>query len=73
MTTTHDPGSAPPAAPKRATIADFSMCGYLYYGEELTVPLESYINVMNWLDRIRVLPGWKHPYDMMPGKPSDRA
>ena len=51
---------------KRATIADLSMCGYLYYGEELSVPLESYINVLNWLDRIKALPGWKHPYDLMP-------
>jgi glutathione S-transferase len=51
---------------KRATIADFSMCGYLYYGDELTVPLEPYIHVQNWLDRIKALPGWKHPYDLMP-------
>jgi len=51
---------------KRPTIADFSMCGYLFYGEELTVDLESYTNLMNWLDRIRALPGWKHPYELMP-------
>ncbi|MCB1378532.1 MAG: glutathione S-transferase N-terminal domain-containing protein [Alphaproteobacteria bacterium] len=51
---------------KRPTIADFSMCGYLYYGEELTVPLEPYHNILKWLDRIQSLPGWKHPYDLMP-------
>ena len=51
---------------KRTTIADISMCGYLYYGEELTVPLEPHIHVLNWLDRLRALPGWKHPYDLMP-------
>ena len=51
---------------KRATFADISMCGYLYYGEELTVPLDPYIHVLNWLDRLRALPGWKHPYDLMP-------
>ena len=51
---------------KRATIADLSMCGYLYYGDELTVPLESFVNVAKWLDRIKSLPGWKHPYDLMP-------
>ena len=51
---------------KRATIADISMCGYLYYGDELTVPLEPYTHVQNWLDRIKALPGWKHPYDLMP-------
>ncbi|WP_373505439.1 glutathione S-transferase family protein [Aestuariivirga sp.] len=51
---------------KRATIADLSMAGYMFYGDELTVPLEPHVNVMKWLDRIRSLPGWKHPYDLMP-------
>jgi len=51
---------------QRPTIADFSMVGYLYYGEELTVPLEPHANVLKWLDRIKALPGWKHPYDLMP-------
>ena len=51
---------------KRATIADLSMCGYLFYGEELTVPLEPHKNVLKWLDHIKALPGWKHPYDLMP-------
>jgi len=55
---------------KRATIADFSMVGYLYYGDELTVPLDPYVNVEKWLDRIRALPGWKHPYDLMPRGPA---
>lgn len=51
---------------KRATIADFSMAGYLFYGEELAVPLDPHVNVLKWLDRIKSLPGWKHPYDLMP-------
>jgi glutathione S-transferase len=42
------------------------MCGYLYYGDELSVPLEPYTHLLNWLDRIKALPGWKHPYDLMP-------
>ena len=54
---------------KRATIADFSLCGYLFYGDELPFDLEQHTHVMNWLDRIRALPGWKHPYDLMPRKP----
>jgi glutathione S-transferase len=28
-----------------------------------------YKNIGAWLDRIRALPGWKHPYDLMPGHP----
>lgn len=58
---------------KRATIADFSMVGYLYYGDELTVALEPFVNVEKWLDRIRALPGWKHPYDLMPRGPAATA
>lgn len=55
---------------KRLTIADLSMCGYLFYGEELTVPLDPHVNVQKWLDRISSLPGWKHPYDLMPRGPA---
>jgi glutathione S-transferase len=51
---------------KRMTIADFSLCGYLFYGEELPFDLNAYANVQNWLDSIRNLKGWKHPYDLMP-------
>lgn len=53
---------------KRATIADLSMCGYLYYGDELPFSLSEYPKVENWLDRIKNLSGWKHPYDLMPRK-----
>jgi glutathione S-transferase len=51
---------------ERATIADLSMCGYLYFGDELSVDLSAYPNVQRWIDRIAALPGWKHPYDLMP-------
>ena len=51
---------------KRATIADLSLCGYMYYGEELPLSLDPFIHVLNWLDRIKSLPGWKHPYELMP-------
>jgi len=48
----------------RMTIADFSFCGYIYYGAEL--PFEITPHVQAWSERIRALPGWKHPYDLMP-------
>jgi len=48
----------------RPTIADISLCGYLYYGDEL--PFEITPNVKAWSERIKALPGWKHPYDLMP-------
>ena len=48
----------------RMTIADISLCGYLFYGDEL--PFEITPHVKAWSERIRALPRWKHPYDLMP-------
>jgi glutathione S-transferase len=50
----------------RLTIADLSLCGYLYYGSELPFDLDVYSNITVWLGRIRAMPGWRHPYDLMP-------
>ncbi len=54
------------------TAADFSCCGYLYYPEPYGFDRAEYPAIDAWLDRIAALPGWKHPYDLMPGRPSDR-
>jgi glutathione S-transferase len=51
------------------TIADFSLIGYMYYPKEETgfdLPAQ-YPNIAAWTDRMKALPGWKHPYDLMPG------
>ena len=33
-------------------------------------PLEpNYPAIAAWLERMKALPGWKHPYDLMPGYP----
>lgn len=56
------------------TIADISMCGYMYYPAEefgFDIPAE-HPNIGSWLDRLKALPGWKHPYDLMPGYPLPR-
>jgi glutathione S-transferase len=55
------------------TIADLACCGYLYYPEPFTFDRAQYSNIDRWLDRIAALPGWKAPYDLMPGSPADRA
>lgn len=51
---------------KRPTIADFSLVGYLYYPEETGVDLGKTPNIVAWTKRIAALPGWRHPYDLMP-------
>ncbi|TGD44455.1 glutathione S-transferase [Pseudotabrizicola sediminis] len=55
------------------TIADLSCCGYLYYPEPFGFDRKDWPHIDAWLDRIAALPGWKHPYELMPGNPSDRA
>lgn len=60
-------------ADDQPTIADFACCGYLYYPEPFGFERADWPHIDAWLDRIAGLPGWKHPYDLMPGHPSDRA
>jgi glutathione S-transferase len=55
------------------TVADLSICGYLYYPEPFGFDRTDWPHIDAWLDRIAALPGWKHPYEMMPGSPADRA
>ncbi|WP_395401276.1 glutathione S-transferase family protein [Pseudoduganella sp. UC29_106] len=44
------------------SIADCSICGYLYWPEQASVEYPP--RVQAWLDRIAALPGWRHPYHM---------
>ncbi len=55
------------------TNADISCCGYLYYPEPFGFDRTEWPNIDAWLTRLSEQPGWKHPYDLMPGNPSDRA
>ena len=55
----------------RPTIADVSMTGYLYYpAEEFGFDIaKDHPAIAAWLKRMQALPGWAHPYDIMPGYP----
>ena len=55
------------------TNADISCCGYLFYPEPFGFDRADWPNIDRWLSNIQGLPGWKHPYDLMPGSPADRA
>ena len=55
------------------TNADFSCCGYLFYPEPFGFDRKNWSNIDRWLSNIEGLDGWKHPYDLMPGRPSDRG
>lgn len=63
-------GSGPYIVGKAPTIADISMCAYLLY------PMEehgydfgaTHPNIAAWLDRVRAIDGYAHPYDTLPGE-----
>jgi glutathione S-transferase len=55
------------------TIADLSCAGYLFYPEPFGFVRADWPHIDGWLDRIAALPGWKAPYDLMPGNPGDRS
>ena len=56
---------------ERPTIADISLCAYMYYpAEEFGFDIRAeHKNIDAWLDRIKALPHWGHPYELMPGYP----
>jgi glutathione S-transferase len=55
----------------RPTIADVSLAGYLYYPtEEFGFDIgKDHPAIGAWRERVKTLPGWKHPYELMPGHP----
>ncbi len=55
------------------TNADLSCCGYLFYPEPFGFTRADWPEIDRWLSNIEGLDGWKHPYDLMPGSPADRA
>ncbi len=59
----------------RPTIADVSLAGYLYYpagGVRLRLG-KDHPAIAAWRERMKALPGWAHPYELMPGHPLPRG
>jgi len=55
----------------RPTIADVSLASYMYYPAEefgFDIP-NDFPAIGAWMDRMKALPGWVHPYELMPGYP----
>ena len=52
------------------TIADFSLCGYLFYPvEESGYEVQArFPHIAAWLERVKKIPGWALPYDILPGE-----
>jgi glutathione S-transferase len=62
---------APFVLGERPTIVDLSLSAYLYFpAAEFGFDIAAeHKNIGAWLDRIKALPGWVHPYELMPGYP----
>jgi glutathione S-transferase len=45
------------------TIADFSLCGYLFFANQAHVKVPRYVN--DWLCRMQALPSWKPPFALL--------
>jgi glutathione S-transferase len=54
---------------ERLTIADVSLCGYLFFDDEIGVDWAEFPAIDAWLARLKAEPRWKHPYALMPGHP----
>ncbi len=58
------------AADKEATLADISMCGYLFWPDHIGVSWDDYPAIKAWLGRIQNLPNWASPEDLLPSAPN---
>ena len=54
----------------RPTIADISLAGYLFHPiEETGYEIEGrFANIAAWRERVRRIPGWGDPYEVLPGE-----
>jgi len=48
-----------------ATVVDIACCGYLFWTDQAQLDLQAWPCVGAWLDRIRALPGWAAPYELL--------
>jgi len=63
-------GKTPFLVGERLTIADLSLAGYVFMPEDTGISKSEFPNIEAWKARIQAMPGWQHPYDLMPGPTS---
>lgn len=61
-------GSRPFMLGERPTIVDLSLAGYVFYPEPTGI--EPYPAIEAWKERLRALPGFRLPYDLLPKDPA---
>lgn len=53
------------------TIADISICGYLFWPEDIGLDWTNFPNIEDWLERIRGLENWAPPEALLPSAPGN--
>jgi glutathione S-transferase len=53
----------------RLTHVDLSLCGYLFWPDEIGMDRDDYPGIRDWLARIQDEPRWRAPADLMPVPP----
>lgn len=54
------------ALPDRLTVADMACAGYMFYWDEMEIDAADWPAIDAWRARVKALPNWAHPYDLMP-------
>lgn len=57
-------------AANHPTIADISICGYLFWPDDIGLDWDDYPNIKAWLGRMRGLENWAAPETILPSGPS---
>lgn len=52
----------------RVGAADIACCAYLFFVADIGLTLDRWPALQRWLDAIKALPGWQHPFDLMVAK-----
>lgn len=52
------------------TLADISICGYLFWPDHIGVTWDDYPGIEPWLQKIQDLPRWAPPEDILPSAPA---
>ena len=53
----------------QVTLADLSVCGYLFWPDHVGLNWDDYPGIKAWLERIQELPRWASPEDLLPASP----
>lgn len=54
----------------KPTIADISICGYLFWPDHVNMTWDEHPAIAKWLERIKLLENWASPEALMPSGPA---